>query len=105
MFQSKLNRQTEANVKSWCRFLIIACDGLWDVVTHQEAVDAALLILDSTDRHLSVNPSIQQAGSSPLAEPCDAQQVCAKLVDMAMEAGSTDNITIVCVVWQRESTP
>lgn len=59
------------------KFLIIGCDGLWDVVQHQAAVDAARNSL--------------QDGNSP-------GQTSQLLVKMASDAGSTDNITVMVIL-------
>jgi len=61
-------------------FLIVACDGLWDVLTHQEAVDSALAGLRASD-----NP----------------QEVAERLVADAFARGSTDNISVLLVTFRR----
>jgi len=61
-------------------FLIIACDGLWDVLSHQEAVDSALAALRATD---------------------DPQAVAERLVAEAYARGSTDNISVLLVTLRR----
>jgi len=55
-------------------FLIIACDGLWDVCSDQDSVD---LVKD-----------IQ-----------DAQAMSGKLMQMALDKGGKDNISIMVVRW------
>ncbi len=52
-------------------FIIVACDGLWDVMTDQEAVDFV--------RDIDDGEAMSQA-----------------LVKKALEAGTTDNVTVVC---------
>lgn len=52
--------------------LILACDGLWDVVTDKECID---YIIDQDD-------------------PAEAAHI---LVDFALEQGSTDNISVIVV--------
>jgi serine/threonine protein phosphatase PrpC len=61
-------------------FLILACDGLWDVMTHQEAVDSALAALRASD---------------------DPQAVAEALVADAYARGSTDNISVLLVTLRR----
>jgi len=56
------------------QFLIIACDGLWDVCTDQEACD---LVRDVIAH--------------------DQKAAALKLVDYAMDAGSADNISVLVV--------
>lgn len=53
-------------------FIILACDGVWDVISDQEAVDAISKVEDK-----------RKAG-----------QV---LVDMALERDTDDNVTVVVV--------
>ncbi|XXG39460.1 hypothetical protein AAC387_Pa01g0414 [Persea americana] len=55
-----------------CEFLIIASDGLWDMVTNQEAVDVVLTHKDSIES-------------------------CRKLVDISSSRGSRDDITVMVV--------
>lgn len=55
-------------------FVILACDGLWDVFSDQEAIDMVLKTKEGTS---------------------DVSKV---LVDEAIRRGSTDNITVV-VAW------
>lgn len=59
-------------------FLIVACDGLWDVMTDQEAVD---LVQSTIARDTSMKEHVAQV-----------------LVDEALKRGSSDNITAV-VTW------
>jgi len=62
-------------------FIIMACDGLWDVMEDQAAVD---LVLDTIDGD-------EKMGS-------DAADVLARvLVDEALARGTTDNVTCVVV--------
>lgn len=56
------------------QFLILACDGVWDVVTHQQAVDLVIEALKQDD---------------------DPQVASKALVDEAYKRGSQDNITVV----------
>jgi serine/threonine protein phosphatase PrpC len=58
------------------QFLIIACDGVWDVFSNQEAVNIVLAELKSSDAHGAAQ----------------------KLVQAAYDAESTDNISAIVVV-------
>lgn len=68
-------------------FLLLACDGVWDVMSNQQAVDlvAAQLGLVTTDE--------PGAAKSP-AEACDA------LLMRCLELGTTDNMTAMVVVFE-----
>ena len=60
-------------------FLILACDGLWDVVTDDEAVAIAAHVL--------------QTGNNP-------EDAAKRLRNVAFGRGSTDNITVLIVILQ-----
>ncbi|WFD47250.1 protein-serine/threonine phosphatase [Malassezia furfur] len=61
-------------------FLIVACDGLWDVIGDQEAVDH-------------------------IAKETDAQGAADKLLKYALDNFSTDNTSVMVVRFQRNATP
>eukprot|EP00005_Dracoamoeba_jomungandri_P005332 CAMPEP_0174251742 /NCGR_PEP_ID=MMETSP0439-20130205/1469_1 /TAXON_ID=0 /ORGANISM="Stereomyxa ramosa, Strain Chinc5" /LENGTH=371 /DNA_ID=CAMNT_0015332141 /DNA_START=1 /DNA_END=1116 /DNA_ORIENTATION=- len=66
------------------RFIIIACDGLWDVMTAQEAADFVM-------------EHYPQTGKGKVTfQKC--QEVVDSLVQTAYEKGSTDNITALLVL-------
>jgi len=71
---------TEFDLTGEDQFIILACDGLWDVMTHQEAVDFVLQCLKEDD---------------------DPHRVSKKLVDKAFQKGSMDNITAMICALQR----
>ena len=58
-------------------FLIIGCDGLWDVVSHQQAVDVA---------------------AESLKKGSNVDQVSKELGDLALQLGSRDNITVMILL-------
>ncbi|KAL6944704.1 hypothetical protein ACO0RG_001450 [Hanseniaspora osmophila] len=66
---------TSVELTSKDQFLIIACDGLWDVVEDQEACDL-------------INDNIHDLDPSKAAK---------FLVDYAMQSGTTDNITVMVI--------
>ena len=72
-------------------FLIVACDGLWDVMEDQEAVD----LVRGRVRHRRDDDDDRLGGS----ETCDGREgVSSFLVEEALRRGSADNITVV-VYW------
>jgi len=58
-------------------FLVLACDGLWDFVTEEEAV-------------MAVYEQISEA-------PGDIEAVSQRLVQLSKQQGSTDNISVIVV--------
>ena len=56
------------------QFVIVACDGLWDVIQDQQAVDFVLKYQE------------------------DKENISQHLINEALRRGSTDNITVV-VAW------
>eukprot|EP00930_Biecheleria_cincta_P012734 TRINITY_DN11707_c0_g1_i2.p1 TRINITY_DN11707_c0_g1~~TRINITY_DN11707_c0_g1_i2.p1 ORF type:complete len:333 (+),score=67.83 TRINITY_DN11707_c0_g1_i2:92-1090(+) len=60
------------------QILILGCDGLWDTVTHEDALEFAFN---------------QRAGNQ------GPQGICEQLVKLAQENGSSDNITVMVVVF------
>ena len=82
------------------KFLIIACDGVWDVMTDQEAVD---FVNEKIQEALSDN---QGTGETPYA--AFEERVAQQLVDEALLRHSTDNVTVQIVLldewnWNEES--
>jgi len=61
------------------QFMILACDGLWDVMTNQEVVDFVLHICYDQNM-VRIDPGVN---------------IAKKLADIAVQKGSTDNITII----------
>lgn len=60
--------------------LILACDGLWDVIENQEAVDFCKRLLEA------------EVGTN------GAQQCAQQLLDLAKEKGSTDNLSVMVIL-------
>lgn len=65
---------TSVDIKSGDQFLIIACDGLWDVINDQEACEMIQGIKD-------------------------ANEAAKTLVRHALENGTTDNVTVMVVLF------
>eukprot|EP01102_Stenamoeba_stenopodia_P022646 TRINITY_DN9523_c0_g2_i2.p1 TRINITY_DN9523_c0_g2~~TRINITY_DN9523_c0_g2_i2.p1 ORF type:complete len:516 (+),score=110.47 TRINITY_DN9523_c0_g2_i2:570-2117(+) len=65
------------------QFLVVACDGLWDKLTYQEVVDFVSRSFDSGN---------------------DVQQTSALLARESIDRGSSDNVTVIVVALQWNST-
>jgi serine/threonine protein phosphatase PrpC len=76
MDTSSCNEQLSenCNINEKDEFLILACDGLWDVFTNQEAVDFVKISIDSFG---------------------DPKKTVIDLVNEAIKLGSMDNITVL----------
>lgn len=68
----------DADAVGSCQFLILACDGVWDVLSDQEAVD---MIIEK----------VKANGEQPVPEAAEL------LVQTALDRGSGDNISVVVV--------
>jgi len=64
---------TELSLTSKDKFLIIACDGVWDVMTDQDAVNL-------------------------IQEESTAQKMADKLLQKALEKGTTDNLSVMVLI-------
>lgn len=69
-------------------FLILASDGLWDVISNEVACQVVRRCLDGLIRRSSVS-DYTRAGRSA--------EAAAVLVELAMARGSYDNISVVVV--------
>jgi len=65
---------TEIKLTEKDKFLILACDGIWDVITDQDAVN----LLKNEDT---------------------AQKMAEKLLKKALSKGSTDNISLIVIIF------
>jgi len=70
------------------QFLIIASDGLWDVISDKSAGEIVAATMSSIG-----------TGSKPCWRPNEASATKAaeRLVEAALKAGSRDNITVVVI--------
>jgi len=69
-------------------FVILACDGIWDVMNDQQAVE---LVRNSIDELTSLFPRLQAEGRSL------AEILARMLVEEALAMGSTDNISCLVI--------
>ncbi|PHJ15088.1 protein phosphatase 2c domain-containing protein, partial [Cystoisospora suis] len=60
------------------RFMLIACDGVWDVLSDQEVVEIVA-------RHVD-----------------DPQEAASRVIKTAFERGSQDNLTAIAVMFDHE---
>lgn len=67
------------------KFIVIACDGLWDVLKNEEVVNFILLQCYDNTLKNRINKNIN---------------IAKKLADYALKKGSTDNITVIIVFFK-----
>jgi len=100
-------------------FIVLACDGIWDVCTSQEAVSFlgpriethAHRIYTAGRTHAcataAATPSVESASAGAGEEGCvdwvdaarqAAAQACDELVEECFQRGSTDNMTLMVVL-------
>ena len=85
-------------------FIIIACDGLWDVFTSQEAVDflcerfaAEPVIGERLVRSVEETPSGKKQPSLAGGLPEIARKATQELVSEALQRGTQDNCTAMVI--------
>lgn len=79
-------------------YIIIACDGLWDTVSPEEATQCIVAHLkEGKGIQVKTLTNDQNSISVPLFSLDNIDSVSQKLVTLAKEKGSSDNITIIVV--------
>lgn len=66
------------------KFIIMGCDGLWDTLTNQEAVDFVLSEIENNNYKKNINKS-------------NEYNIAVKLANLAYDKGSYDNITVIII--------
>lgn len=77
------------------RFMILACDGLWDVLSNQDAVNFILDHLHNNTKHYEIKDKY------PPPTFKDENNIAEKLAYYAIARGSADNVSIVIVVFKQ----
>ncbi|TRM69780.1 phosphatase 2C-like domain-containing protein [Schizophyllum amplum] len=103
---------TETELSDDDQFLIMACDGLWDVVSDQLAVDIVLgkVIDEKTnggkkdDVKKEETKKEEENGQVPRSNPIDAQDAARKLVRYALNNHTLDNITVIVIVFKKTAS-
>ena len=78
-------------------FIIMACDGLWDVLQNHEAVNFVRDHLNNNNIYLYEIP-----GKYPSSEVEKSNSIARKLASYAIARGSTDNVSIYIIVFGKK---
>jgi len=76
------------------KFLVIACDGTFDVLSHADVVDIAA-------QHVSVHRD-GRGGVAAAAAAGAAQRAAEAIVAEALRRGTTDNVSVIVVAFGRD---
>lgn len=83
-------------------FVVLACDGIWDVMNSQAVVDKVRALLLQGRPMESAGRGEQSPGAAPPQHserrPWDLGAVCEALIDHCLGLGSRDNMSVVLVV-------
>ena len=77
--------------------LIIASDGLWDVISNDTACDVARTYLANAHKKNETNESKNETNASLTCSDAAAASVAAMLVKLAYVRGSKDNISVLVI--------
>jgi len=77
------------------KFLVIACDGTFDVLSHADVVDIAA-------QHVAVHRDAQK-GVAAAAAAGAAQRAAEAIVAEALRRGTTDNVSVIVVAFGRDA--
>ena len=77
-------------------FLILATDGLWDVVSNEVACQVVRRCLDGRIKR-RLQATLNESKFSEVVNQSRAAEAAAALIELAMARGSKDNISVVVV--------
>jgi serine/threonine protein phosphatase PrpC len=77
-------------------FIILACDGLWDVLRNEEAVNFVRDHRDNNQINLYAIPRLYPPPNNRNAH-AQRNNIAEKLADYAIARGSTDNVSIIII--------
>lgn len=86
------NYQLKANDK----FIIMACDGLWDVIRSEEAVNFVVDHFTNNNINMYKIPHVY-----PDPRTADNKNIARKLAEYAIARGSTDNVSILIIFFNK----
>lgn len=81
-------------------FLILASDGLWDVISNEVACKVVNKCLDGRIRRISIH---EEDHRHHHVQSHSTSEAAAVLADLAMARGSKDNISVIVVALSKTS--
>ena len=64
------------------KFIVLACDGLWDILSNQDVINYILFLCYNDDLSIRINKNLN---------------ITKKLAEYAIKKGSTDNVSIIII--------
>jgi serine/threonine protein phosphatase PrpC len=80
-------------------FVIMACDGLWDVLRNEEAVNFVRDYRHNNHTHLYAIPRLYPPENG---RHVHSKNIAEKLADYAIARGSTDNVSIIIIFFNNK---
>lgn len=82
-------------------FIILACDGLWDVLQNHEAVNFIRDHVNNNNIEYYNIPPYRNSPGYPSEEVINTNCIARKLASYAIARGSSDNISIIIIFFQK----
>jgi len=79
-------------------FIVLACDGIWDVMTSEDTVS---FVQETLYHEMSTKPRRNASGDKSSKTPhavLALEQTCTKLIGTCLAKGSSDNMTVVVII-------
>lgn len=98
-------------------FIVLACDGIWDVMSSQDVVDKVRHMLQhgrpppspvddaAAYEEVASGPSSDPLRAPPPPRPWDLGAMCECLIDHCLRLGSRDNMSVIIVMLSEDMKP
>eukprot|EP01002_Notosolenus_urceolatus_P007124 NODE_2898_length_1018_cov_12.080495_g2423_i0.p1 GENE.NODE_2898_length_1018_cov_12.080495_g2423_i0~~NODE_2898_length_1018_cov_12.080495_g2423_i0.p1 ORF type:complete len:315 (+),score=27.73 NODE_2898_length_1018_cov_12.080495_g2423_i0:93-947(+) len=102
---SNIPEITVMKLSDTCKYLILACDGVWDVIASQESADVCAKLMKNT---ASDGPKTATRGKPPAKASASGgplDQAAAGIVQLALDKMSTDNVSAMVISLHADDLP